>query len=302
MLLTLPLTKSTEEMIRPLTGTELAYIQNILGSSSLSALRNLSIGELMSAFRFTQAEAYRICILLDRDIMLTHLLEECSIRDIDVVSPYDPQYPSRLKQRLGTWSAPPLFFFGDLSMLSSPSVGINGCTGIKTPDAFKESLKTLVPGLADNGVSLITSGDPGAAYHSRVFALNSQLPLITVCNGGMAKLCSDEDRAINAANRLELIISPFNPFSEFSTDNQAAVNRIVYSQSVAAFTVTVPAKNSEYEAVRKKYCPYLYAFDTPENAQLISRGFSPVSEITDEWLSSKLPVWLTSETEQLSFL
>lgn len=256
----------------------------------------------MHRFSISQSEAYRICILMDRDVMLMQLLEDCSEKEIDVITPFDEGYPTRLLNHLGLYGAPPLFFCGDIGMLQSPCAGIIGTSGIKTPDMFKQNISTLIPALGFNGFSLVTSGDAGACFHARKTALEENVPLITVMNGGMADFVSEPGRYENTVKCNELIISAINPFTGFNPDMQASVNRLIYCQSLSAFVSTLPAKSTEVEVLRKKYCPYLYAFDTPENAGLINRGFTPIDDITFEWVSSKALTWFESENEQLSFL
>lgn len=302
LLLTLPLTRNTDEMIVPLSGKEFDHIMRHLDGAPLSSLNGASIGKLCRMFSMTESEAYRLCILLDREVLLMRVLDECITRDIDVICPMDPQYPSALKARYGGFAAPPLFFFGAYEMLNIPSVGIIGTSGIKTPEMFKHNIKTLIPELFNNGITLCVNGDPGACYHARCLAAEIGSPRIVVMNGGMADYVADEKNLIAAGSALELAVSPLNPFAAYNPEAQSVINRLIYSQSLASFVATLPPKSTEADALRKRYCPYLYAFDTPENAALISKGFSPADNITPEWVKAKSEIWLSSQAEQLSFL
>ena len=299
MLLTLRLKKYTEEYEMPLSCAEADRLLGRLHAEMGMApdgLRQMSFYEMQHAFEMTIDEAYRIKSLLDRENLLMFELDRCMENGIEVVTPYNEEYPERLKRSYGRYGAPALFVCGSLFLLNAINVGILGIPGIKTPEAVKQGLEQLIPPLAGHSAAVITGGELGANRLARQIALNSGALLTTVHTGGMAKYAREHYK--NAEDCRELVLSQLNPFFEENNSLISERNRLIYVLSDAAFLATALGKPNELPT---KYRPYLYAFNTPENRVFAEKGYTLVSDnINTAWIESKLALWKQSDSAQLS--
>ena len=71
-------------------------------------------------------DSVRVSQLLERGFLLSQALELWRARDIWVVSRADPEYPQRLKKRLGNVAPPALYGCGDAALLNSGGLALVG--------------------------------------------------------------------------------------------------------------------------------------------------------------------------------
>ncbi len=112
MLLTVPITPDREELARPLSPGEFARLDELALKTrpgSLGALIDIDMSGLMLRYGMREADAYRVCMLLSRNLPLSFLLERLSASGIDLVTLYDAAYPARIRAALGE-KTPPRFF------------------------------------------------------------------------------------------------------------------------------------------------------------------------------------------------
>lgn len=306
MLLTLPLTQHADNNIHPLSGAEMTALTEKLHFSTKKGagqLMGLKLDDTMKLLGVDTDEAYRLRILLDRDTLMMQQLETCIDHNIDIVTPYDDSYPARLKQRLGNYGAPCLYFSGDLSLMTYPAAGIIGTPGIKTPDKAKEMIDVLIKEFSHNGCVTAVSAELGASRYAYRRAFEDPASwVISVFTGGMNEFISDKAHSKAICDMEELAICVGSPFAAPDPALAPSVNNLLYAQCRAVFFATSDLKRGETDALKKGKCEWMYAFDLPENKALIDKGFTPVSEITSAWVENRVKMWDQTQAEQLSFL
>lgn len=308
MLLTLPLTADKEELVRPLTSAEFLTLQKRVEASPLKtigALIGMDISAIMEQLEMPEQEAYRICMLLSRTMPLSYAMERYYEKDIDILTLMDDEYPLRLAEKLDTDAPTAMYVSGNLELLQKPLIGILGISGVKMEKSVQEGLRTLVRSIAQEGFGIITSGEPGACRVAEAEAFECGASVVSVLAGDLMKK-KDEEMYENAVrDGKALMISLVHPDAPYTNVHAAARNRVVYAMSLAAFIVTTDAKRGESDALRRKLCDWLYAFDTPAplgNRIVIQRGALPVRDIEQMDFAKYAQNWRMACAEQLTFL
>lgn len=300
MLLTLPLAGEGTEAVKPLSGAELGYIAaqlSLMGNGDLSTLMGRDVSALMRLIGLTEAEAYRLCILLGRDLLLYKLLEDCMDRGISVLTPFDAGYPARLKGNLGGIKAPPVFVKGSMELLGADYVGILGIEGVKTPPSILSGVTDLVSQAAEYGLGIATENSLGACRAARSAAEQYGARLICALDGGINAPGGKYEKQIDEGTAL--LISLSHPDAPAGTRD---VTQLICALSCAAFIATADGKREEAEIARQKLCDYLYVFDSdvlPGNAAAASRGFEKIVRAD---VAANYDKWTGNRGEQLSFL
>ena len=112
MLLTMALSPNREEYARPYATQELRRLEarmHAAGMYHLGDLLNVDIGGLMLKLDISEEEAYRVYTLLNRSVQLSYSMENHLKHGIEVVTCCDPDYPERLRRRMGE-AAPAMFY------------------------------------------------------------------------------------------------------------------------------------------------------------------------------------------------
>ena len=308
MLLTLPLTADKEELVRPLTSAEFLALQKRVRESkvkTIGGLIGLDISAIMEKLDMPEQEAYRICMLLSRTMPLSYAMERYYEQNIDIMTLMDEAYPARLQERLEADMPTAMYVSGDVSLLQQPLIGILGISGVKMEKSAQDGLKSLVRSIADEGFGIITSGEPGACRVAEAEAFACGCKVVSVLAGDLAKKREEEmyDKAVSDGQAL--LVSLVHPDAPYTNVHAANRNRVVYAMSLAAFIVTTDAKRGESDALRRKLCDWMYAFDTPAplgNRIVIQRGILPVRDVQQMDFAKYAQNWRMACAEQLTFL
>lgn len=303
MLLTLPLTPGAETGEKPLSPVE---FRQILGRLDMDAARHpgLLMGkdltEIMRLMRIDEHLAYRLCILLDRDILLYRLLDECMDTETEIVTCFDLSFPQRLalRQELPVC----LFARGELSLCEGEYVGVAGIPGVKTPADVEKGLIALADGAAMNGLGILTGGEAGAGRIVRERMLENEGRLLCALTGGMNDFCTDAACAEALKNGNLCVLSACHPDSPADIKEIPARNRILFALSCACVVAAADAKRSEAEAARMDLCTFRYALKHPElgqNEGLFERGFEPVRDLNGWITPERAGEWTGSRAEQI---
>lgn len=308
MLLTLPLTADKEELVRPLASAE--FIQLVkrveaAGLGTIGSLIGMDISAVMAKLDMPEQEAYRICMLLSRTMPLSYAMERFYEQNIEILTGMDEEYPNRLTERLGTDAPTAMYVSGNIELLKQPMIAILGISGVKMTPAAEKGVRMLVRSLKDEGFGLITSSEPGACRVAEKEAFECGVNVISVLAGDLSRK-KEEDMYIEAQMRGQaLLVSLVHPDAPYTGVHAISRNRIVYSMALASFIATTDAKRGESDAIRKKLCDWMYAFDTPTplgNRIVISRGVTPVPDFEKMDFSKYAQNWRMANAEQLSFL
>lgn len=308
MLLTLPLTADREELVRPLTSAEFLALQKRVEASPLrniGALIGMDISAIMEQLLMPEQEAYRICMLLSRTMPLSYAMERYYEKNIDILTLMDEEYPARLSERLDADAPIAMYVSGNLELLHKPLIGIFGISGVKMEKCVQDALRTLVRSISEEGFGILTGGEPGACRVAETEAFACGCDVVSVLAGDFMKKKEDEiyENAVRGGKML--MMSLVHPDAPYTNVHAAARNRVAYAMSLAAFIVTTDAKRGESDALRRKLCDWLYAFDTPAplgNRIVIQRGAIPVRDIAQMDFSKYAQNWRMACAEQLTFL
>ena len=304
MLLTMALSPNREEYARPYATQELRRLEarmHAAGMYHLGDLLNVDIGGLMLKLDISEEEAYRVYTLLNRSVQLSYSMENHLKHGIEVVTCCDPDYPERLRRRMGE-AAPAMFYrCGSEALLSRPMLGIVGISGVKTSAEARAGLESLVRNGIRLGYTILTGGEMGVSRIAGDLAQACGGTLVEVLGGNMLEhIGEDGVRDMLAAGRAT-VISMEHPEALFTVSHAIARNKLLFSLAEAAFVFNTDGKRGESDAIRNHYCDWIYAWQGWQgNQALISRGAIPARNIAEMDLDALSAHWRSSESEQMS--
>ncbi|MBQ5770311.1 MAG: DNA-processing protein DprA, partial [Clostridia bacterium] len=297
-----------EELVRPLASAEFIQLVKRVEEAGLGSIGNLNgmdISAVMAKLDMPEQEAYRICMLLSRTMPLSYAMERFYEQNIEILTGMDEEYPARLVERLGADAPTAMYVSGNIDLLKQPMVALLGISGVKMTPAAEKGVRLLVRSLKEEGFGLITSSEPGACRVAEKEAFECGVNVVSVLAGDLAHK-KEEDMYIEAQLRGQaLLVSLVHPDAPYTGVHAISRNRIVYSMALASFIATTDAKRGESDAIRKKLCDWLYAFDTPTplgNRIVISRGVTPVPDFEKMDFAKYAQNWRMANAQQLSFL
>ena len=304
MLLSMALSPNREEYARPFSTQELKRLEEKVRAGGLyhiGRLMNVDIGGLMLKLDVSEEEAYRIYTLLNRSVQLSYTVENYLQQGIEVVTCYNDEYPQRLKKRMDE-AAPPVFYrCGNAELLSRPMLAIVGISGVKTSPEVRDGIETLVRNGVRMGYTILTGGELGVSRVAMNMAMEYGGTLVEVLGGDMTGHIQEEGIAEMLADGRAAVISMEHPEALFTVSHAIARNKLLFSLAEAAFIFNTDGKRGESDAIRSRYCDWIYAWTGYANNQsLISRGAIPAASISDMDLNALSRHWRNSESEQLN--
>ena len=308
MLLTLPLTADKEELVRPLASPEFAALAARAEASGLKRIGDLmgmDVSGIMRLLDVSEADAYRLCMLLSRTMPLSYAMERFYEQNLELLTLYDAEYPDRFRTRLNVDAPAAMYTCGNLELLKMPLIGIFGIAGVRMNQTVENSLRALVRGIVREGFGIVTSSELGACRMAEMEAMDCGGKVVCVLAGDLIKRKEEEIYAEGIARKDMLLMSLVHPDAPYTAVHALARNRLVYALPVASFIATTDGKRGESEALRRRFTEWLYTFDTPEpagNRVVIGRGAIPVYDILQMDFSQYARNWRMATAEQLRFL
>lgn len=304
MLLSMALSPNREEYARPFSTPELKRLEEKVRAGGLfhiGRLMNVDIGGLMLKLDISEEEAYRIYTLLNRSVQLSYTVENHLRQGIEVVTCYNEEYPARLKRRMED-AAPPVFYrCGNAELLTKPMLAIVGISGVKTSPEVRDSIETLVRNGVRMGYTILTGGELGVSRVAMNLTMEYGGTLVEVLGGDMQNHIHEEGIAEMLATGKAACISLEHPEALFTVSHAIARNKLLFSLAEAAFVFNTDGKRGEMDAIRNRYCDWIYAWTGYANNQpLIARGAIPASGIPEMDMNDLSRHWRNSESEQMS--
>lgn len=304
MLLTMALSPNREEYARPFSTQELSRLEervHACGLHRIGRLLNTDIGGLMLKLDISEEEAYRIFTLLNRSVQLSYTVENYLKQGIEVVTGYNEEYPQRLKRRMEA-AAPAVFYrCGNAELLTRPMLAIVGISGVKTSPEVRESVQWLVRRGTELGYSILTGGELGVSRVAMTELVQSGGTLVEILGGDMSAHIQQEEPARLLAQGRAAVVSLEHPEALFTVSHAICRNKVLFSLAEAAFVLNTDGKRGETDAIRNRYCDWVYAWTGyASNRTLIARGAMPVERITEMNLSDLSRRWKGSQTQQLN--
>ena len=308
MLLCVALTPDREEYARPLNEREYtALVQKVRSSGvhSLAGLLNLDIGKLIRALGIAEEEAYRIYILLHRDVELSYLLEKFYAKGIGIETLASSTYSQRLRLRLEELAPPILYKMGNSDLLQTPMVALLGISGVRTDNDMRFTVMELADMLTQLGYTLVTGGEPGISNVVREYAaLHREAKLVEIPGGGVLQRYNEPlTQTLLKENRL-LLLSCFHPEVLHTVSHAAVRSKIMFALSDACFIMNTDMQRGEAEIMRRRICDRVYAWaGYPENLRLVGKGAIPftrpnkaeLDEMSRHWQSGGIQLSIFDE-------
>ena len=304
MLLTMALLANREEYVRPYGAQEFSRLEQRVrecGLAGIGDLMGVDISGLMIELDLPEEEAYRIYTLLSRSVQLSYSMERFMELGIRIVTLHDGDYPGRLARRLD--SAPPfLYRCGNTALIGGPAVAILGNSGVKTPQELRQGVAHIVREATERGYAIVTSGELGVSRVAAIAAAECGGRLIDVLGGGMEEHIAEAPFAGLLEEERMAVVSTEHPEALLTITHAIARNRTIFALSDAAFVCNTDNRRGETEALRNRYCDWIYAWTGyPANGTLISRGAIPVADFAGFDFEAASRNWKNAQSEQLSF-
>lgn len=304
MLLTMALSPNREEYARPFSTQELKRLEEKVRAGGLyhiGRLANIDISGLMLKLDISEEEAYRIYTLLNRSVQLSYTIENHLRQGVEVITCYDDEYPQRIKRRMED-AAPPVFYrCGNQELLQGPMLAIVGISGVKTTPEVRDCVETLVRNAVRLGYTILTGGELGVSRVAMNMTAEYGGTLVEVLGGDMMSHIHEDGIAELLATQRAAVVSLEHPEALFTVSHAIARNKFIFSLAEAAFVFNTDGKRGELDAIRNRYCDWIYAWTGYVNNQtLLMRGAIPAGNITEMDFGDLSRHWRDSESEQLN--
>ena len=298
MLLTVPIAAGREELARPLSPAEFAKIDELALKTrpgSLGALIDIDMSGLMLRYGMREEDAYRVCLLLSRNLPLSVLMERLAFEGVELLTFYDAAYPARVRDALGEKAPPTLFLRGRPELFRQSAIAILGAV---PPRGDAEAhVRSLVRQASREDYVVLTDGMTGLGRIAEDEAFDCGGRVISFLAGSLMERIRQPMLSSLIECRRGAAVSPMHPESLPTQSHGLARGRCLYAQAAAAFVFGCEARRGDTwscaaEALRDGTCPYVYAWDSPlypGNRALIERGALPFpgpvnfAQMADVW-------------------
>jgi predicted Rossmann fold nucleotide-binding protein DprA/Smf involved in DNA uptake len=308
MLLTVPVTPDREELARPLSPLEFARLNDLAIKTrpgSLGALIDIDMSGLMLRYGMKESDAYRVCLLLGRNLPLSLLIERLAEADIELVTLYNAAYPQRVRDALGDKAPPTLFLRGRPEMFRQSAVAILG--SVPPKGEAEAHVRALVRQASNEDYVILTDGMTGLGRIAEDEAFLCGGRVISFLSGALMERIQQPMLSNLIDERRGAAVSPLHPEALPTLSHGTARGRCLYAQAEAAFVFGCEHKKGDtwqcaVDALRDRNCRHIYAWDTPlysGNRPLMERGALPFAGPVN--FSQMARIWRVAQAEQLSF-
>ncbi|MCU1455995.1 MAG: recombination-mediator protein [Actinomycetia bacterium] len=253
----------------PLLGRTAAELTTVLQDAGLD---DAALASRVAA-RF--ASATGVAFELER-------LEQSGIR---VVTPFDAEYPARIRVRLGAGAPPLLHVVGDAGLLADPALGVVGPHEVDDAgEARSAAAATHATGL---GWAVVSGFSPGVDRVAMAAALDAGgRALGFLADPLVAVVRAPELRGAITDRRLYLA-TPYPPAAPRTEAGALGRNRLIYASARVTFVVSSEVGSGgtwagASEALRNGYgavAAWTGPGAGPGNPELVAAGATPVSDV-----------------------
>jgi len=307
MLLTVPITADREELARPLAPAEFARLDELAAKTrpgSLGALIDIDMSGLMLRYGMREEDAYRVCLLLSRNLPLSYLMERLAAEGVELVTLYDSAYPARIAAALSDKAPPTLFLRGRPELFRQSAVAILGA--VPPRGDVERHVRALVRQASEEDYVILTDGMTGLGRIAEDEAFACGGRVISFLSGSLLERIRQPMLSSLIECRRGAAVSPLHPEALPTLSHGLARGKCLYAQASAAFVFGCDFNKGDtwacaLEALREGACPYVYAWDAPVypgNRALIGRGAQPFPGPVN--FSQMAAVWRGAQAQQLS--
>lgn len=309
MLLISQMSANRDEIERPLSWAEYYQLRARVADSSIARLGNL-IGMDLFAIRraldMSEAEAYKLCVLLNRIMPLSYALEHFSEAGIEITTVDETGYPEKMIARLGEKAPPMIYSAGDLGLTKKSAIALIGNSSAKSEVA--DMAKAMVAAAAEAGLAVVTGGENGFGRMVEREAGQQGGSVISF----LAESLSEHIRMPGMNEMIRegraLLLSSVHPEARYTASHALERNKCIYGLSGAAFVICCEkgrgaAWDGACSAMRNRYTDKVYVWDNPSipgNRELIERGATGFTDPKLLPFREMKRVWDTPAFEQMS--
>lgn len=197
-------------------------------------LMNEDINRYLEGWDNKNITADRVRSLLARAGALGLSLERWHRAGLWVMTCFDKDYPSRLKNRVA-YMPPVLFGCGNRKLLDNGGIAVIGSRDVKEEEL--EYTKRLGSEIVSQGYSVISGGARGVDDAAMSGAMEKEGTVVGVLSDSLMRAAtSSKYRKALIAGDL-VLISSFNPEAGFDVGNAMARNKYIYCLSDAAIVI-----------------------------------------------------------------
>ena len=236
---------------KPLTIMEYSKFASwlLLNNMKPSDLLELNAREVLEDWDDTKITQDRILSLLARGNAMAISLQKWQNCGIWIITRADPEYPVRLKKRLGQKAPPILYGAGNKKILNTKGVAIIGSRDASSDDlnfTFKLGEK-----LAQSGYSVVSGAARGIDESSMLGSINADGTTIgVVADALMQKVLSKKYRDAIRNNNL-ILVSPYYPDARFSAGNAMGRNKYIYVLAESSIVIHSGLKGGTWEGAKE---------------------------------------------------
>lgn len=309
MLLMSQMSANRDEIERPLSWAEYYQLRARVADSSIGRLGNL-IGMDLFAIRraldMSEAEAYKLCVLLNRIMPLSYALEKFSEAGIEITTVDEHGYPEKLITRLGEKAPPMIYSAGDLSLAKHSAIALIGNSSAKAEVA--EFARRMVKAAVDAGLVVVTGGENGFGRMVEREAGQQGGKVISFLAESLSEHIRMPGMGEMISSGRALLLSSVHPEARYTASHALERNKCIYGLSGAAFVICCEkgrgaAWDGACSAMRNRYTDKVYVWDNPSlpgNRELIERGATGFTDPALLPLNEMKRVWDTPAFEQMS--
>ncbi len=292
LLLTAHFSKPKADSVKPLAAKEWGRFAAWLNENALTPAQLMTgqVDDLLHGWSDKTVTPQRIEALMARGSALALAMEKWLRAGLWAMTRADPQYPRRLKQRLGTESPAVLFGCGNRKLLSGGGLAVVGSRNTTNSDlAFSRDIGKLAAG---NGYSIVSGGARGVDEAAMLGALAADGTVIGVLADKLLQHCSSAKYRKYLMKNDLVLISPFYPEAGFNVGNAMQRNKYIYCLADAGLVVHSGLKGGTWTGAKEN----------------LKKGWVPlwVKETQDEEAGNKDIVaagagWVSSDVNAISF-
>jgi predicted Rossmann fold nucleotide-binding protein DprA/Smf involved in DNA uptake len=266
---------------RPLKAAELWPLLEAVGDPSTLLGRDAAD---LRAVLPPDLDADRVATLLGSGLALAARLSELDDRGVWALTPFDPDFPAALHDRLGTGTPPVLYGAGEPALLGGDGIGI---VGSRSPsEASAEVARTVALVAVEHDVVVISGGSPGIDQAATDAALDAGGGSVTVLAVSLTDAIGRADTRRTLIQGQACLCTPYRPDLAYDVVRARGRNRIIYG--LAAITLVVAVErdadttwSGAVDALTNRHGPVaVWRGDGggPDNGALELEGAVPITD------------------------
>jgi len=270
--------------VRPLKAAELWPLLEAVGDPS--TLLGRSAADLRAQLP-DGLDAERVATLLGSGLALAARLSALDDRGIWTLTPFDPDFPAGLHDRLGHATPPVLYGAGEPALLAGDTLGI---VGSREPSAESAEVARIVASTAaEADVVVVSGGSPGIDRAATDAALAAGGATVTVLADALDQAIGRAETRRALIDGTSCVCTPYRPDLPYDVVRARGRNRIIFGLSTLTLVVAVAIDadttwTGATEAIERGFGPVgVWRGDGggPDNEALEGAGAIPVADPVD---------------------